>query len=158
MATLEEATKQLQQLAHTQRQMHQLLQSMDRKNEATQTFIFDLTDYTQSLTLMTDLIPEEATAEPITVSEIGTVVSQQRELLMTLKGLLAEYLQTTPQPPLWFQQTNGGLRRIVASIDGILEMNGYLLKDNHAFQQEYPMAEQQVAPRKESFFKKLFKK
>lgn len=104
------------------------------KDEALQTFVFDLRDYADSLRIVTDLAPVNATEE-IEVTEISRVFSEQNQLLRTLIADL-EKLDETDQSQDFFNFKEGELRRLIGSLQGVLELNALNLQDNLNFQRQ----------------------
>lgn len=160
MATVEIITQNIQNLAIRQQQLERLIQQTEVHNEQLQMFLFDLTDYNQGLSVITDLVLEESTeqVDDIKVTAIEHVLSEQRKYLVEVIRLLEETLEEDMQPAL-LGQSSGGLRRILSSLKGLVEMNNYLSQDNRTFQRNY-LSEQNIPVQKpkQNFLKRLFGK
>lgn len=156
MATVEIITQNIQNLAIRQQQLERLIQQTEVHNEQLQMFLFDLTDYNQGLSVITDLVLEESTeqVDDIKVTAIEHVLSEQRKYLVEVIRLLEEDMQ-----PALLGQSSGGLRRILSSLKGLVEMNNYLSQDNRTFQRNY-LSEQNIPVQKpkQNFLKRLFGK
>jgi hypothetical protein len=89
--------EQLRQLAESQVSLVALQQRLCQNRslmnrEVTQTFIFELRDYADSLSIVTDFV-EGATAKEVGPTEISTVLSEQNQLVHTLVEELAQLIE-----------------------------------------------------------------
>ncbi|MGX7352279.1 hypothetical protein RU97_GL001735 [Enterococcus canis] len=131
--------------------------------ETIQQFLFDLTDYAEGFSVVTQLMDEPAQPRPLTANELSNVLGEQRQRLDQLIPLLKEQLHTTEATETTFlKQNTGGLRRIISSLNGLVELNSLMLQDNRQFQQQVKQNPLE-APVKEvekpkGFFGKLFGK
>ncbi|GGI64968.1 hypothetical protein GCM10011482_06220 [Enterococcus alcedinis] len=104
------------------------------KEEVLQNFVFDLRDYADSLRVVTDL-STVTTIETIEVTEISRVFSEQNQLLRTLITDLEE-LDEQNKSQEFLNLTEGELRRLIGSLQGVLELNSLNLQDNLIFQRQ----------------------
>lgn len=130
------------------------------EEEASQTFLFDLKDYVDSLSLVTTY-ETAPTIEERQVEEISAILGDQsrtlRELIQQLEALEDAGKNT------FYGQQDGELRRTIAGLKGILELNGLLLQDNLAFQRKWKEADRTMTVKdtvseKTGFFQRLFGK
>lgn len=162
-------TETVQALVNSQ---YSLLQLQDRlvnqgevmKEESLQTFIFDLRDYADSLRVVTDLMaPTEIPT--LEVEEISAVLSKQNKWLRELIDTL-ETLEDNHTPEAFFGLSEGEIRRLKGSLQGVVELNTLNLQDNLTFQRVFKdkgyQLSKTVAPQsqdpKPSFLKRLFGK
>lgn len=149
-----------------------LLQLQDRlsmqgnlmKEETLQAFIFDLRDYGDSLRIITDFMkPTEISA--LEVKEISSVLSDQNKWLRALITAL-EDLEEREESQTFFDLSEGELRRLIGSLQGVLELNGMNLQDNLTFQRVFKdkgfqlstLAIESATEEKSGFFQRLFGK
>lgn len=149
-----------------------LLQLQDRlsmqgnlmKEETLQVFIFDLRDYVDSLRIITDFMkPTEISA--LEVTEISGVLSDQNKWLRALITAL-EDLEEREESQTFFDLSEGELRRLIGSLQGVLELNGMNLQDNLTFQRVFKdkgfqlstLAIESATEEKSGFFQRLFGK
>lgn len=135
------------------------------KDEALQNFVFDLRDYADSLRVVTDLASLNEVKE-IEVTEISQVFSEQNQLLRTLITDLGE-LDDNNQSHEFFEMSDGELRRLIGSLQGVLELNSLNLQDNLNFQRllkeknitiNHTTSTDTSEPEKTGFFQRLFGK
>lgn len=148
----------VQELANSQASLIQLQESLLAnhalmKQASTQEFIFDLRDYADSLAIVTDFV-DEPVVHSKEATELSAILGEQNQLLHTI-------IQDISQTEVFFNQKEGELRRTLASLQGVLELNGLLLQENLTFQRmlkqtDEPTVEQPVE--KNSFFQRLFGK
>jgi hypothetical protein len=126
--------------------------------EVTQTFIFELRDYADSLSIVTDFV-EGATAKEVGPTEISTVLSEQNQLVHTLVEELAQLIEENGE---LFGQKEGELRRTWTSLQGVLELNSLMLQDNLGFQRmlndQLVDLDEVPAVCKQGFFQRLLSK
>lgn len=138
----------------------QLMQTTVTKDEESQTFLFDLKDYADSLSLVT-AFADAGQTEPRQVEELSAILGEQAQ---TLRALIQELsVQEEMETGDFYGQKGGELRRTIASLNGILELNGLLLQDNLTFQRKLKndppqQATNQESTNKPSFFQRLFGK
>ncbi|KAF1305705.1 hypothetical protein [Candidatus Enterococcus willemsii] len=123
------------------------------KQETAQEFIFDLRDYADSLAIVTDFV-DEPVVDSKDAAELSAILGEQNQLLHAI-------IQDISQTETFFNQKGGELRRTLASLQGVLELNGLLLQDNRAFQQILKQTGEQMVEKpieKSSFFQRLFGK
>ncbi|MCD5001464.1 hypothetical protein IV487_03150 [Enterococcus saccharolyticus] len=123
------------------------------KQETAQEFIFDLRDYADSLAIVTDFV-DEPVVDSKDAAELSAILGEQNQLLHAI-------IQDISQTETFFNQKGGELRRTLASLQGVLELNGLLLQDNRAFQQILKQTGEQTVEEpveKSSFFQRLFGK
>lgn len=135
------------------------------KEEVLQNFVFDLRDYADSLRVVTDL-SSVTSIEAIEVTEISRIFSEQNQLLRALIADL-EALDEKNQSREFLNLTEGELRRLIGSLQGVLELNTLNLQDNLTFQRELKDKGITVSPtieittseqEKTGFFQRLFGK
>lgn len=130
----------VQTLANSQNSLIQLqdrlsMQSDVMKNETLQAFIFDLRDYADSLRIVTDFVkPTETSA--FEVADISTVLTDQNKWLRELITELGE-LEEENISHEFFDLNEGEIRRLIGSLQGVLELNGLNLQDNLTFQRVF---------------------
>ncbi|OTN75419.1 hypothetical protein A5886_000489 [Enterococcus sp. 8G7_MSG3316] len=137
----------------------ELSHSQLMKNEQAQTFIYDLKDYLDSLAVVTDLVPKQET-EGIVVEELASTLGEQQG---TLHRLIQALKKIEEDGDRFFDASEGEIRRMYGSLQGILELNSLLLQENPAFQQVIKKAggiQEDVSTEveKTSFLQRLFKK
>ncbi|WP_291293451.1 hypothetical protein [Enterococcus sp.] len=137
-----------------------LIQTSISEDEASQTFLFDLKDYADSLSLVTTY-ETASTLEESQVEEISAILGDQSQILRELIQQL-EKLEDNGKKDFYGQQ-EGELRRTIAGLKGILELNGLLLQDNLTFQRKWKDAGSTVAVKeptseKTGFLQRLFGK
>ncbi|MGX7196853.1 hypothetical protein [Enterococcus olivae] len=158
--TIEE---QIQKLATTQANLEILQQKLSKNNklmkeEIAQTFIFELRDYIDSLSIVTDFTEKKADRE-MEVKEIGDVLGEQNQLLQLL---ISELQKLIEEEGSFFDQKEGALRRVFSNLQGILEVNGLMLQDNLSFRRIFKeqstdlTLEKEGASEKKSFLDRLF--
>jgi hypothetical protein len=105
--------------------------------ETIQQFLFDLTDYAESFSVITQLMVEPADPRTLTANEVSSLLGEQRQYLDQLIPLLTEqqHIAETAQTT-FLKQNAGGLRRIISSLNGLIELNSLMLQDNRQFQQQ----------------------
>ncbi len=135
------------------------------KDETLQNFVFDLRDYADSLRVVTDLASLNEVKE-IEVIEISQVFSEQNQLLRTLITALGE-LDDNNKSHEFFGMSDGELRRLIGSLQGVLELNSLNLQDNLNFQRllkernitiNQTTSTTNTEPEKAGFFQRLFGK
>lgn len=135
------------------------------KDEALQNFVFDLRDYADSLRVVTDLASVTEVKE-MEATEIAQIFSEQNQLLRALITDLKK-LDDNNQSHDFFEMNEGELRRLIGSLQGVLELNSLNLQDNLNFQRllkEKNMTINQTTiisasePEKTGFFQRLFGK
>lgn len=137
-----------------------LMQTTITKDEESQTFLFDLKDYVDSLSLVT-VYANEAQTEERQAEELSIILSEQAQILRELIQALTEQEETEAAD--FYGQQGGDLRRTIASLNGIIELNGLLLQDNLTFQRKLKNDPPQSITAQErtskpSFFQRLFGK
>lgn len=157
--TIEES---LQALANSQASLRKLqqklsLQSAVMKQEENQTFILELRDYVDSLSLITDFVEQVETKE-VVLTEISTFLSEQNQLMQTILHHIEENVENDQ---VFLGQQEGELRRTLIGLKGILELNGLMLQDNLAFQRRMKDVSLSAAPiseakEKQGFFQRIF--
>ncbi|MGF1946706.1 hypothetical protein [Enterococcus gallinarum] len=130
------------------------------EDEASQTFLFDLKDYVDSLSLVT-IYETAPTIEERQVEEMSAILGDQAQTLRELIRQLEE-LEDAGKKDFYGQQ-DGELRRTIAGLKGILELNGLLLQDNLTFQRKWKDTDgtvvvKETACEKNGFFQRLFGK
>lgn len=159
----------VQALANSQSSLIQLqdrlsMQSDVMKEETLQAFVFDLRDYADSLRIVTDFV-EPTAITPFEVEKISTVLSDQNKWLRELITAL-EALEEKNAGHDFFDLSEGELRRLVGSLQGVLELNGLNLQDNLTFQRIFKdkglqlsiTTTQETTGEKANFFQRLFGK
>ncbi len=155
--------EQLRRLAESQVSLVALQQRLCQNRslmnrEVTQTFIFELRDYADSLSIVTDFV-EGATAKEVGPTEISTVLSEQNQLVHTLVEELAQLIEENGE---LFGQKEGELRRTWTSLQGVLELNSLMLQDNLGFQRmlndQLVDLDEVPAVCKQGFFQRLLSK
>lgn len=162
-------TETVQALVNSQNSLLQLQnrlvnQGEVMKEESLQTFIFDLRDYADSLRVVTDLM-EPTEIPTLEVEEISAVLSKQNKWLRELIDML-ETLEDNHTPEAFFGLSEGEIRRLKGSLQGVVELNTLNLQDNLTFQRVFKdkgyQLSKTVAPQsqdtKPSFLKRLFGK
>lgn len=149
-----------------------LLQLQDRlsmqgnvmKEETLQAFVFDLRDYADSLRIITDFMKPTDISD-LEVTEISGALSDQNKWLRALITDL-EDLEERDAGNDFFDLSEGELRRLIGSLQGVLELNGMNLQDNLTFQRVFKdkgfqlsiTAIEAVNDEKSGFFQRLFGK
>ncbi|KAF1299546.1 hypothetical protein BAU15_02570 [Enterococcus sp. JM4C] len=138
--------------------------------EEMKTFVFDLQDYSDALTVVTDFAEADFAEESdsVTPQEISQLFSEQRQELQTLVSeftQLADQMETGESTEGFHGLNAGSIRRMAGSLQGLIEMNGQLLQENLNFQRfikDVSISEaiptEEVVEEKTGFFKKLFGK
>lgn len=145
----------------------QLMQTTITKEEESQTFLFDLKDYADSLSLVTVYAePVQVEAPPVQVEappvqRLSAILGEQVQTLQQLIRILSA--QEESEAADFYGQQGGELRRTIASLNGIVELNGLLLQDNLTFQRklkDHPLQQVSVQETadKPGFFQRLFGK
>ncbi len=157
--TIEES---LQALANSQASLRKLQQKLSQqsivmKQEENQTFILELRDYVDSLSLITDFVEQVETKE-VVLTEISTLLSEQNQLMQTILHHIEENVENDQ---VFLGQQEGELRRTLIGLKGILELNGLMLQDNLAFQRRMKDISLSAAPisetnEKQGFFQRIF--
>lgn len=157
--TIEES---LQALANSQASLRKLQQKLSQqsavmKQEENQTFILELRDYVDSLSLITDFVEQVETKE-VVLTEISTLLSEQNQLMQTIIHHMEENVENDQ---VFLGQQEGELRRTLIGLKGILELNGLMLQDNLAFQRRMKDVSLSAAPisetnEKQGFFQRIF--
>lgn len=157
--TIEES---LQALANSQASLRKLQQKLSQqsavmKQEENQTFILELRDYVDSLSLITDFVEQVETKE-VVLTEISTLLSEQNQLMQTILHHMEENVENNQ---VFLGQQEGELRRTLIGLKGILELNGLMLQDNLAFQRRMKDVSLSAAPisetnEKQGFFQRIF--
>lgn len=157
--TIEES---LQALANSQASLRKLQQKLSQqsavmKQEENQTFILELRDYVDSLSLITDFVEQVETKE-VVLTEISTLLSEQNQLMQTILHHMEENVENDQ---VFLGQQEGELRRTLIGLKGILELNGLMLQDNLAFQRRMKDVSLSAAPisetnEKQGFFQRIF--
>lgn len=157
--TIEES---LQALANSQASLRKLQQKLSQqsivmKQEENQTFILELRDYVDSLSLITDFVEQVETKE-VVLTEISTLLSEQNQLMQTILHHIEENVENNQ---VFLGQQEGELRRTLIGLKGILELNGLMLQDNLAFQRRMKDVSLSAAPisetnEKQGFFQRIF--
>lgn len=157
--TIEES---LQALANSQASLRKLQQKLSQqsivmKQEENQTFILELRDYVDSLSLITDFVEQVETKE-VVLTEISTLLSEQNQLMQTILHHIEENVENNQ---VFLGQQEGELRRTLIGLKGILELNGLMLQDNLAFQRRMKDISLSAAPisetnEKQGFFQRIF--
>lgn len=157
--TIEES---LQTLANSQASLRKLQQKLSQqsavmKQEENQTFILELRDYVDSLSLITDFVEQVETKE-VVLTEISTLLSEQNQLMQTILHHMEENVENDQ---VFLGQQEGELRRTLIGLKGILELNGLMLQDNLAFQRRMKDVSLSAAPisetnEKQGFFQRIF--
>jgi hypothetical protein len=137
-----------------------LMNTSITEDEVSQTFLFDLKDYADSLSLVTEYA-EAATMKERKVEELSSLLGEQSQTLLSLIKQLEEMEEVEGQD--FFGQKDGELRRTIAGLKGILELNGLLLQDNLTFQRKWkdagsPTVTKEPTAEKPGFFQRLFGK
>ncbi|WP_430611053.1 hypothetical protein [Enterococcus sp. DIV0876] len=137
----------------------ELSHSQLMKNERAQTFIYDLKDYLDSLAVVTDFVPKQET-DGIMVDKLSFTLGEQQG---TLHQLIQALKKIEEDGEHFFGVSEGEIRRMYGSLQGILELNSLLLQENPAFQQVIKNAggiQVDASPEveKTSFLQRLFKK
>ncbi|MGM0125415.1 hypothetical protein IGI37_002814 [Enterococcus sp. AZ194] len=136
-------------------------------NEEIRTFVFDLQDYSDALTVVTDFSDSQKEASVSVVpQEISQLFSEQRQVLQALVAeftQLSDKMEAGEETEPFHGLTAGGIRRLAGSLQGLIEMNGQLLQENLNFQrfiQGVEVSEEvpTEVEEKTGFFKKLFGK
>lgn len=155
---MSEITSYIKQLAEAKANWRQLIETVEQtplmKNEEAQAFLFDLKDYSEALAVVTDLTKQsEEETQKWTIAEISECLGRDYRALQALKLAL---ISDNPFSEL----SEGDIRRIVGSLDGLVELNGILLQDNRQFQQlaKEPLVEEAAPTTKKSFFQRILKK
>lgn len=162
----------IRKLAISQKELLNLQKRLSQNSklmakEETQTFIFDLRDYADSLAIVTDPVKDAEAGKIYEAADLATILGEQNALLhQIIEGLKAMVAGTVAVD--FFGQKDGELRRTLSSLEGLVELNGLTLQDNRDFQRllqneqitlSDPVAE---APhetgKKPGFFKRLFGK
>jgi len=138
----------------------QLMQTTITKEEESQTFLFDLKDYADSLSLVT-VYAEPVQVEAPPVQRLSAILGEQVQTLQQLIRILSA--QEESEAADFYGQQGGELRRTIASLNGIVELNGLLLQDNLTFQRklkDHPLQQlpAQETANKPGFFQRLFGK
>lgn len=152
----------VQALAHSQANLAELQKKLSQqpqliKQEATQTFLFDLRDYLDSLSIITDFVAKQGT-EPLTITEISKALTEQNQLVRTIITELEPIIEADGT---LFDQKDGALRRMLSNLQGIVELNGLMLQDNLNFQRivsDLPEEVSKPTEEKKSFLKRIFGK
>ncbi|SRR5699024_767636 len=117
-------------LANIQKRLSQNTKLMAQEN--TQTFIFDLRDYVDGLAIVTDYVSAEET-QKFAVEDIATLLGEQNRLIHHLVEEIQKMIAGTVSVN-FFKQEEGELRRTLGSLQGLIELNGFILQDNREFQ------------------------
>ena len=117
-------------LRQVQNQLSQ--QTALMKKEENQLFIFELRDYVDSLSLVTDYVGK-TTPKSVGPTAISGLLSEQNKLIRTL---IHNMQQLEAEDGDFFGQKEGELRRTLIGLQGILELNELLLQDNLIFQKQ----------------------
>ncbi|WP_312542161.1 hypothetical protein [Enterococcus sp.] len=138
----------------------QLMQTTITKEEESQTFLFDLKDYADSLSLVT-VYAEPVQVEAPPVQRLSAILGEQVQTLQQLIRILSA--QEESEAADFYGQQGGELRRTIASLNGIVELNGLLLQYNLTFQRklkDHPLQQLSVQETadKPGFFQRLFGK
>ena len=101
------------------------------------------------------------TIEERQVEEMSAILGDQAQTLRELIRQLEE-LEDAGKKDFYGQQ-DGELRRTIAGLKGILELNGLLLQDNLTFQRKWKDTDgtvvvKETASEKNGFFQRLFGK
>lgn len=133
--TIEE---QIQKLAKSQAELKMLQQKLSEsrkimQQESAQIFVFELRDYLDSLSIVTDFT-EQQPIKTLKINEIGEALGTQNQLL---QQLVVELQQRIKEDRDFFGQKEGALRRIFFNLQGILEVNDLMLQDNLVFQKKF---------------------
>ncbi|MHC5269140.1 hypothetical protein ACYSNO_08180 [Enterococcus sp. LJL98] len=162
METVQALVNSQGDLLHLQERLS--MQKEVMSDERLQAFVFDLRDYADSLRILTDFMPSTMLSV-LEVSEISGALSDQNKWLRALITQL-EDIEAREASSEFFDLSEGELRRLIGSLQGVLELNGMNLQDNLTFQRLFKEKGFQVAtsavpaqtPVKNGLFKRLFGK
>ena len=122
------------------------------RQESNQNFIFELRDYGDSLSVITNFV--ETPKVELTAVDLRTLLGEQRQLIIDI-------IASLKQEETAFNQGEGAIRRILMSLEGAVEVNRLLVQD---YAKVSPMTMQEglveitEEPEKKGFFKRLFSK
>jgi hypothetical protein len=155
--------EQVQILSDSQRCLRQVQNQLSQqtalmKKEENQLFIFELRDYVDSLSLVTDYV-EKTTPRSVESTTISALLSEQNQFIRTL---IHNIQQLEEEDGDFFGQKEGELRRTLIGLQGILELNELLLQDNFIFQKQLTDASAELTSvaeeTKGGFFQRFFVK
>jgi hypothetical protein len=150
----------LNELSSSQQQLNELNTYLSgqpdlKEQEEASAFLYDLRDYSDALSVVTDLVDAQTFTKQHDPAQISNMLVDQAKLITSLR----ESFEAGESPEGLFM-SEGECRRTAASLVGVKELNMLILQDNLRFQKivagvtlgaAVPYKEKKVG-----FFKRLF--